>query len=215
MTNKQRAGMFAVWLVAELSVQAEVVFRTDFGSATQSAVGSNIVHNGAAANGYTVSDFSKGPGIVAFRLDPSFVSGGVTNFFIGDVAGTNPGTNLVSAVVSNAYIQFAVTAPLSTSFTNLSFAMRGFGATNSAWVTVRSSVDNYTADLVTVSGSLNGLYPTNVNLSAVSGFLNTNLVTFRFYLYDTYSGSSNRRIGVDDVSVETVAGRRISLVVVR
>jgi hypothetical protein len=197
----QASFMFSIMAAVAPVAPAGVVFLTNFEGATQTAVGAQVVHNGTVSNGYTVSDFTKGSGINSFKLDTS-VAG---DLFISEAAGTNPATNLAQAVAANAYFEFIVTASEGTDFSKLDFSMRGVGSTSNGYVTVRSSVDNYSSNLGTVSGAMTNKYSTSVNLLAASGFTNRSQVTFRFYIYDEYSGQNNRRIGIDDIELSVVS----------
>ena len=198
---KKGLGIMVGVSLAALSVCADLIFSTDFETASQTTSNDPVDHGGTVASGYTVSAFTRGPGITAFRLDPSLA----TDLFISEAAGTNPGTNLTQAVSANAYFEFTVTAPAAIDFTELKFAVRGHGTASIGYATVRSSVDNYTADLGTASGAMNIIHtPISVDLSSISGFTDLEEVTFRFYVYDEYSGQQNRRIGVDNIQVSVI-----------
>jgi hypothetical protein len=55
-----------------------------------------------------------------------------------------------------------------------------------------------------------GLFPASVDLSEISGFESVSEVTFRFYLYDTYIGQQNRRLGIDDIQISVIPEPRLA-----
>lgn len=178
---------------------ANVIFSTTFETATQpGGQGTPINHGGTVSNGFAVSQFTRGAGLIAFKLEATAIP---TDIFIRDSVGTNPASNLVQAVAANAYIEFTVTADQPADFGNLAFKLRGFGSALTGYITARSSVDNYTANLVTVSGAMNNEYPAAASLSDAGGFEGLTNVTFRFYVYDLYAGQNNRYLGIDDIEL--------------
>jgi len=191
---------------------ADVIFSTNFESATQTANNAPVEHGGTVASGYTASTFTQGPGIATYRLE----KGVATDWFISDVATlrlptdapTAPQKTIDEAVALGTYFQFTVTAPAAIDFTELKFGMRGIGSANTGYVTARSSVDNYASDLGTASGPMvtgNPSVITTVDLSSISGFEDLSSVTFRFYVYHEYTGGqANRRIGVDDIQISVI-----------
>jgi sialate O-acetylesterase len=179
------------------------VFSTDFESATQPGGGGTPVDSaGSVAAGFSVSDFTFGDGALPFQLRDD------VNWLPGDIhlatpAGSDDVSTMAEAVASNRYCQFTLSANTPADLTELSLNMTATGSAKTGHLTVRSSVDNYTADLGSVSSVMNGEYPLSIDLSAVGGFENCINVTFRFYLYDEYDGQNNRYMGVDDIQVKT------------
>jgi hypothetical protein len=206
MFRRIYSTLLAFSFVGATALQGQlIIFSTDFESATQTANNDPVAHGGTVASGYTASTFTPGPGIGTFRLDTHVDS--PSKNFISEVAGTNPASTMAEAVTAEAYFQFTITAPAAIDFTELKFGMRGIGSTNTGYVTVRSNVDNYTADLGTASGPMSSAASSviaTVDLSSISGFTDLTTVTFRFFVYDEYSGQNNRRIGVDDIQVSVI-----------
>jgi hypothetical protein len=139
-----------------------------------------------------VSDFTGGGGIVTFRLDSTN-----DDKWLSEVAGSNPASTLQQAVDLNCFFTFIITAPAGKQLTGIEFAMRGAGSFDIGFVTLRSSIDNYTADLATVSRQMNGKQAIAIMLPPQTN----NVTTFRFYVYDLFEGQNNRRIGIDDIKV--------------
>jgi hypothetical protein len=50
-----------------------------------------------------------------------------------------------------------------------------------------------------------GVFPAGVDLSSIAAFDNQTSVSFRFYLYDEYSGQNNRHLGVDAIAISVTA----------
>ena len=106
--------------------------------------------------------------------------GGNNWFNTGNTAG---GNTLAEAVAGNDYIQFIVTPNVGFSFTPTSFVFiwdrSGTGPQN---VTLRSSVDGFTADLGTITGIVGAAFATNT--ITITGLTNiTTATTFRLYGY--------------------------------
>ncbi len=106
--------------------------------------------------------------------------GGSGWFNTGNTAG---GNTLAEAVAGNDYIQFIVTPNGGFSFTPTSFVFvwdrSGTGPQN---VTLRSSVDGFTADLGTVTAIVSAAFATNT--ITIAGLTNiTTATTFRLYGY--------------------------------
>ena len=109
---------------------------------------------------------------------------GGSNWF--NTGNTSAGNTLAEAVAGNDYIQFVVTPNSGYSFTPTSLVFRwdrsGSGPSN---VTLRSSADNYTADLGSVTGMISsGAATTTDRTITISGLANINVATtFRIYGY--------------------------------
>jgi arylsulfatase B len=175
-----------------------VIFATGFDKARQAGgPGHAIDHGGSVSSGFHVSPFTPGPGINTFRLDPTLP----WDSFISEAAGTNPATTLREAVAAGAWFAFTVKADHPVDITGLKFTLRGYGNESRGQVTVRSSVDGFSSDLVTVSGSMVRKYPATVDLSRIGGFSGRDEVTFRFYLFDEFHGTDLVRLGIGDVEV--------------
>lgn len=175
-----------------------VIFATGFDNASQPAgPGHAIDHRGTVGSGFNVSPFTPGPGINTFRVDRTLP----WDTFISEEAGTNPATTLKAALAAGAYFEFTVMADQPVDFTGMKFTLRGYGNEGQGHVTVRSSIDGFREDLVTVSGSMVRKYPAIVDLSEAGGFQGIDEITFRFYLYDGFHGTNLVRIGIDDVEV--------------
>ena len=116
--------------------------------------------------------------------------------------GNTPGGNtLAEAVAGNDYIQFIVTPNVGFSFTPTSFVFiwdrSGTGPQN---VTLRSSVDGFTADLGTVTGITAGAFATNT--ITITGLANiTTATTFRLY---GYGASATTGTGGFDANVNAI-----------
>ncbi len=193
-----------VLILGSSQAGAAVLYFTDFEDAAQpGGIGMPITMGGTAADGVAAGALAGGAGTTIFRLDPSIETAPVaTGLFPMENAGANPSSNLASAVANSEYFEFTLTAQPARKLDELRFSMVKHGFAQFAGVTLRSSVDNYTADLVTVTDSAaSGIYPAIADLSSLAGFSSQTSVTFRFYLYDQYTGSANRRIGIDDIRI--------------
>ncbi|HNL66205.1 MAG TPA: hypothetical protein PKL81_14010, partial [Ferruginibacter sp.] len=135
----------------------------------------------------------------------TITAAGNTNRFGGSGwfnTGNTPGGNtLAEAVAGNDYIQFIVTPNVGFSFTPTSFVFiwdrSGTGPQN---VTLRSSVDGFTADLGTVTGITAGAFATNT--ITITGLANiTTATTFRLY---GYGASATGGTGGFDANVNAV-----------
>jgi arylsulfatase A-like enzyme len=180
---------------------SNIVFSADFEPAYR-AGGNNapIQHQGGIAEGFLVSPLTAGPGIQLMRLDETFQ----WDHFVSEVAGTNPAVTLEEAVAVGAYFELTLAADTPVDFTGLKYALRGYGNRLAGNITARSSADGFREDLVTLTGSLTRKYLTSVDLSGRPEFSGLCSVTFRFYLYDEFSGSNQVRIGIDDIEVSAV-----------
>jgi arylsulfatase A-like enzyme len=181
--------------------ETHVVFAADFETAYQ-ARGTNapIHHQGKTAAGFQVSPLSAGSGIQMMRIDDTFQ----WDLFVSEVAGTNPASNIEEAVAEDAYFELTVTAQEPVDITGLKYALRGHGNRLTGSITARSSVDGFMEDLVTLTGSLTRKYVTSIDLSGYPEFRDLREVTFRFYVYDEFSGPNSVRIGIDDIEVSAV-----------
>jgi hypothetical protein len=210
---KKIIGIITLIGLGALTAGAETIFSTDFSLATQTGgVGTAISMGGYTTNGVTVSTLTSGPGVISFQYDTTSSNApsdgnGVWRCAVEGV-GTNPSSNLTEAVANNEYFQFTVSSTNKLNFDSFSFNMAKFGFALFGGVTLRSSVDNYASDLVTVTSTLGSAkYAASADLSAIAAFDNLTNVTFRFYLYDQYTGNNNRRLGVDDIVIQASSAR--------
>jgi hypothetical protein len=178
-------------------VTPAVVFASDFSAATQSGGGINapVHHGGVLGDGFVVSPITAGSGIQSLQLNKR-VEG---DPFVSEVAGTNRATTLEQAIAFHSYMEFTVEGDRDFDLSKLNFAFRANGSTETASVTVRSSVDDFSSDLATVTGIMQGKYPGTVDLANMVGFTGLKSVTFRFYLYSDFQGPNNRYMGIDDL----------------
>lgn len=211
--------MFRVLVILGISAcvslaqeNAEPVYQTDFSTASVSPVNAPIAGGGELQSGFSVSEYSSGPGITRMRLVPrgeevppeSDSASWADLAFISEVAGTNPAALPEEAVERDAYIEFSLLSEKPVNFIRIEFSMVGVGSKKSGGVILRSSADDFAADLGSIEGPLNGIYQTSVDLEGRAAFKNLRAVTFRFYFYDSFEGRNNRLIGIDDVSVWAV-----------
>lgn len=99
---------------------------------------------------------------------------------------TVAGNTLAEAVAGNDYIQFVVTPNSGYSFTPTSFVFKwDRSSTGPSNVTLRSSVDGFTADIGSVLGMVSGGAATSTDRTIIiSGLTNiTSATTFRIYGY--------------------------------
>jgi hypothetical protein len=212
MKMKKRAAVIAIGALWVLSARAETLFSTDFSGATQAGgSGTAITMGGTAASGVTVSAMTAGAGVVNFQIDSVSTAGKPeAPVFAAGAIGNNPSTTLSEAIANQEYFQFTLSSETALTLTGVSFKMVKHGTPVFAGITLRSSIDNYTSDLVTVTDSMaTGIYPAHANLSLVPGFSGISSVTFRFYLYDAYTGQNNRRLGVDDLIIESAGSGQV------
>lgn len=181
---------------------AGVLFSSGCEGAVQPAgIDFPVTMDGALADGISVSTVSGGSGLLFLRLD-NVETVASTGLFISEAAGSNSSSNLSQAVGNNECIEFTVSgaAPLGLGW--FSFSMVKHGFSQFAGVTLRSSADGYTSDLATITDSTaSGVYAQSVNLAALPVFDGLSSVTFRFYLYDEFSGNNNRRLGIDNITI--------------
>ncbi|HMU47756.1 MAG TPA: T9SS type A sorting domain-containing protein [Chitinophagaceae bacterium] len=123
---------------------------------------------------------------------------GGNNWF--NTGNTNPNT-LAEAVTGNDYIQFIVTPNPGFSFTPTSFVFSwDHSGTGPASVTLRSSVDGYTADLGSVTAMPASI--SSGNTITISGLTNlTTATTFRLY---GYSATATTGTGGFDIATDVV-----------
>jgi len=212
MKMKKRAAVVAISALWVLSARAETVFSTDFSGATQvGGVGTAITMGGTAAAGITVSTLTAGAGTVNLQIDSVSTAGQPSApVFASESIGSNPSSTLSEAVANHEYVQFTLSSETALTLTGFSFKMVKHGTTVFAGITLRSSIDNYASDLVTVTDSTaQGVYPAQADLSSVPGFAGLTSVTFRLYLYDAYTGQNNRRLGVDDLIIESAGSGQV------
>lgn len=182
---------------------AKQFFAADFESATQlGGADTPIDMAGSVYSNLTVSTLTNGAGMNAFAIQSSAYADGL---FASEAAGSNIASNLASAISNNEYCEFTVSSTESMDLNLISFEMAKHGFGPLAGVTLRSSEDGFTSDLVSVTNDLNqGAFPTFVDLSSNPDFDEVSSVTFRFYIYDEYVGQNNRYIGVDNIDVSGV-----------
>jgi sialate O-acetylesterase len=184
--------------------RASFFFSTDFSSAIQpGGLGTAISMSGVLAGGVTVSALTAGSGVINFQIDSTSPAGQLEPpVFASSSAGSNASSNLTQAIANNEYFQVTISSDYAANYGSLRFSMVKQGFAPFAGITVRSSVDSYESDLVVVTDSTStGVYPASVDLLSNTAFDNQTNVTFRFYLYDAYSGNSARRIGIDDLQI--------------
>lgn len=203
-------------VIALPALGAAVIFSTDFTGASQpGGVGTEIFMGGTVASGVTVSTLTPGltDAVKVFRLDSQSVSPAFASFAVGTNGFGENGseTDLAYAVAEGEYFQFTLesTTPLELTTFNFTMAQHGFNAT--AGIVLRSSLDNYSANLAVAEHTgPQTLFPASVDLSEITGFDNVSEVTFRFYLYDTYVGQQNRRLGVDNIEISVIPEPRLA-----
>jgi hypothetical protein len=172
---------------------------------------------GGTTNGVTVGALTGGSGVINLQIDSISTAGeAAPPVFVSDSVGSNLSSNLTQAVSNNEYFQFTISSLSALNYVRFSFDMVKHGFNSFAGMTLRSSVDNYVSDLATVTDSTaQGIYSGEADLLSVAMFSNLTSVTFRLYLYDGYSGTNNRRLGIDNIEIQAVsAGRRLGLVVI-
>lgn len=126
---------------------------------------------------------------------------GGNNWF--DTGDSNP-TTLAESVSGNDYIEFVVTPSSGYVFTptTLNFIWDRSG-TGPSDVTLRSSIDGYSADIATVSGIVSASFA--VNSMIIPGMVNlASPVTFRLFAYNATStvGTGGFDVSSDMVNVE-------------
>jgi hypothetical protein len=213
-----KAMMTAVLVVmSSMSARASTVFSTDFSSATQAGGIGTAVIMGGTTNGVTVGALTGGSGVINLQIDSISSAGQVVPpVFASASVGANLSSNLVQAISNNEYFQFTISSLTALNYLRFSFDMVKHGFGSFAGITLRSSADNYVSDLMTVIESMaQGVYSGEVDLSVMAAFSNLTSITFRFYLYDGYSGTNNRRLGIDNIEIQAVsAGGRLGLVII-
>ena len=191
-------------VTADPEEESAPFFIADFSLATQpGGVGTAIHMGGAVADGITVSHLTAGQGVVNFQIDSSSPAGQTTPpVFASGSVGSNASGDLNQAIENNEYFQFTITSARAMNYGLIRFNMVKHGFVHFAGITVRSSVDDYSSNLVTVTDSTTaGVYPCSADLSSIALYDNRTNVTFRFYLYDGFTGQNNRRLGIDDLQV--------------
>jgi arylsulfatase A-like enzyme len=183
---------------------------TDFATASQPAGrGSPIAMGGSLARGVQVSDLSAGPGMVDFRLDlTSDANQAEAPIFAAVSVGTNTAQSISEAVAAGEYLEFSVGGAGFLVLETLEFSFVKHGFSQFAGVAVRTSVDDFGEDLLNFAATNPaGVYPLSVDLSLDDAFDGVEQVTIRFYLFDSYTGNNNRRLGIDDV---VLTGQRVA-----
>jgi hypothetical protein len=193
----------AVCILGGAARASVTVFRADFESAIQSIFPSGTVeHAGRLADGFSAGNFAKGAGIVSMRVENLVAS----DLFLSEEA-SNPARTLADAVARQSYFEFTFTAAAPVDFTGLAFTFRGYGTSATGYITVRSSADDFTADLATVSGAMVSAnrIPVVIDLASEPDFIAREQVTFRFYIYNEDNRTGNFRIGIDNVEVSVAS----------
>jgi hypothetical protein len=201
-------GLGAVVCASWAQEPGEPVYQTDFSGASDSAANAPIDCGGEVQSGFTAGSYTAGRGLVRMRLaprdknHPSYTDQSWAGLaFVSEAAGTNQIPTLEDAVAADAYIEFRLQSVEPVDFTRIEFSMVGVGSMKTGGVTLRSSADDFAADLGAATGPLNMDYPVAVDLRGLPGLAGRREVTFRFYLYDSFEGHNNRLIGIDDVRV--------------
>lgn len=179
---------------------AKTLFATDFESSSQPGGNDTPINMGGTMHSnVTVGTLVNGTGVNTFRIDNQPTSDGQ---FASEAVGNNPSTTLAEAIVNDEYFEFAVTSSIPVDVEMFSFNMVKHGFAPLAGITLRSSLDGFTSDLVTVTdASSQGVYPAAADLSSNEDFQDFTSATFRFYLYDEFTPQDNRRLGVDNIQI--------------
>jgi arylsulfatase A-like enzyme len=186
---------------------AKIIFQTDFSAASQAdGLGTAIALGASYHAGLSVSPLSAGSGVNAFRLDTLSDAGTAAPlWFAATSVGTNQSTDIQQAVALNEYFEFTVESAHGLALDALAFTMVKHGFSGFAGISLRSNLDGYASDLALVSNDTSsGVYRIVADLRLYDGFEFVRRVTFRFYLYDAYTGQNNRRLGIDDLAISGV-----------
>jgi hypothetical protein len=131
-------------------------------------------------------------GVTNLTLGAGITSAGNSNRFGGSGWFVSNPTTLAEAVTNSKFIEFIVTPNSNYSFTATGFSFYwGRSSTGPSSVTLRSSFDNFTSDLGTVTGlpASDGLFLNNIPITGLSSISTT--TTFRLYGYgSTGSGGT-------------------------
>ena len=178
---------------------SEMIFETDFEKSFQSAVNKPVLMDGKARSGVSVSALDKGKGVSNFKIEISDTS----SRYAG-ITATDLPSDLKSAISKDAYMEFTITSDNPLALQKIKFSMMKHGFVQYAGITLRSSLDGYSTDLLTIANKAKpGVYPGTADLSAVKGFDAVKSVTFRFYLASEYKeGKGNRKLGIDNIQIQ-------------
>jgi len=189
------------------SAQAQLLFSTDFSTASQPVANGPISMGGTVAPEVSVSTLAKGATATFAIFEYDTASGG--GFDTAPLfAGARP-SQLPNAFDLIQYIDFTLSntsaAPLKLAGFSFTLVRKGFAGV--AGATLRSSLDSYTADLIAFSNdALSGTKSlVDVNWSSNPLDLNAlNGITFRIYLWTPSTASSSARLGIDDIQINAV-----------
>jgi hypothetical protein len=182
---------------------AKQFFVTDFESATQpGGLYTSIDMAGSVYSNLTVSALTNASGMNGFAVRSSAFANGQ---FASETIGSNIASNLASAISNDEYCEFTLSSTEPVDLSLISFELAKHGTVLLGGITLRSSEDGFTSDLVTVTNDTSqGVFPTFVDLSSNPDFDEISSVTFRFYFYDEYIGANNRYFGIDNIDVSGV-----------
>jgi len=198
--SNRKIGIDDVYLTG--TPAASTLLSTDFETAAQSAVGNPVDMAATLHPNVTASVLTNGAGVTALRLDS--VTSSDTGLLVMEGM-TAPPVDLAAAVASDEYFEFTVSSSQAVDLELLSFDYIKHGFSQFAGVTLRSSKDGYSADLVTIANVLTaGAYPTFVDLSSNTDFDNITNVTFRLYLYADTATHAGKRLGMDNLNITGV-----------
>lgn len=189
------------------SAQAQLLFSTDFSTASQPVVNGPISMGGTLAPEVEVSTLAKGASATFGIFEYDTTSGG--GFDTAPLfAGARP-SQLPNSFDSNQYIDFTLSntsaAPLELAGFSFTLVRKGFAG--EAGATLRSSLDSYTADLIAFSNDVLSGTKSLVDVdwsSSPLGLDALNDITFRIYLWTPSSSASLARLGIDDIQINAV-----------
>jgi len=195
---------FAAFLLSAAS-EAQIAWNFTAGTATPSATVANV----------TTSDLVQGNnnGTTTFITSTS-ASSGYTGASGTNNAGLAARTGVINtAAGGSAYVEFTLTpdAGYNVTLTAISFGTRSTATAPQAY-TLRSSLDNYVADVATGTISNNSIWTLKSNSSLSVTNTTGNPITFRLYGYNgsgsASSGTANWRI--DDITLTVSVNSSIS-----
>ena len=188
-----------------LGSSADVVFSTDFQSATQTGGAGNAIQMaGTTAPGVTVSSMTANPGTYVSNFIVG-TSSSLTSMYAQIQAAYAP-VDLTTAISSGTYFEFTLSSATALNLGEFSFSAMRNGFNMYGGVALYSSIDGYATALLTIESSTQGITPGSVDLSGIAGFDSVTNVTFRFYIASAFDTTTqtNRRIGIDDISISVV-----------
>ncbi len=187
-------------------------YTTNTGDSPATTTASGVTATDYLANAAGFTGFSANSTASNYAFNTAGNDGG-TDKAIGSQSTTVPNSEALS-VTDNTYFSFTLTpgAGSALDLTSLSFFLRtrvntGGTASYTANVAVRTSLDNYTADVGTATGTEatvganTGYVANSFSLTGlgVNGLLGAQTpVTFRFYVFD------NQSVSADDQTIDTV-----------